>query len=122
MKTNHFKDQTCQTLNCELPKEPIEPLMCEYPCFYCDYMIRSEEHLQRHLSECQERCAMISEKVTNSESAKEPTMNEALKSYLLHYQKMAARKFQCDICLNNFESETLLGMHTVFTHSRLKID
>ena len=85
MKTNYFKDQTCQTLNCELPKETSEALICEYPCLYCSYMIRSEDCLQRHLSECQERCEM---KVTNSESGKGPTMNEALESYLLHYQTM----------------------------------
>ena len=88
MKTNYFKDQTCQTLNCELPKETSEALICEYPCFYCSYMIRSEDCLQRHLSECQERCAIFSDKVTNTESVKGLTMNEALESYLLHYQTM----------------------------------
>ena len=119
MKANNFKDQTCQTLNCEFPNETSEPLLCEYPCFYCGYMIMSDDHLQRHISECQELCSM---KVTNSESEKGPTTKEAFESYLLHYQKMAARKFQCDLCINIFESETLLGMHKVFTHSRLKID
>ena len=54
--------------------------------------------------------------VTKVPSANE-NMNKALNEYLLHMQKIDARKFECDACQMICESETLLGMHKIFNHS-----
>ena len=99
----------------------------KYPCYYCGINIVSENHLNAHRIKCRGMSREFGElglppKVPSfSTTSAETNMNEALALYLLH-QETLARKFQCDICLNNFDSESLLGMHRVFTHSRLKVD
>ena len=97
----------------------------KYP--YCGIDIVSENHLSAHIIKCSGMSRVFGElglppKVPSfSTTSAENNMNEALTLYLLHQQTLA-RKFQCDICLKNFDSESLLGMHRVFTHSRLKVD
>ena len=83
-----------------------------YSCHYCDFNIVSESQLHEHVKHCSGLIRY------NSENKKEPTMNEALEAYLLHRQEVEARQYQCDICYNNFESWSLLGMHRVFTHPK----
>ena len=116
IRRTHCKDQASQISSSDLSKETSEPsrLECEYPCFYCGYIIKTKEHLEKHLADCQEVCAL---NISNSESKKKPDLKEAFETYLLHYQKVTARKFQCDICDEIFNSESLLGMHSVFCKS-----
>ena len=119
IKINHYKDHQCQTSEGEMSKESSKPSICEYPCFYCGYMIKTVEQLQKHVSECQDTGFVISGNISVRENARQLDMNEELEAYLQHVQKMAARVFKCDICEETFESEMLYGMHNVFTHARL---
>ena len=116
---NNMVTQTFEERDLEVEK---------YPCYYCGIDIVSEKHLIAHRIKCRGMSRVFGElglppnNPRSSTTSAESTMNEALALYLLHQQKMAARKYQCDICLNNFDSESLLGMHRVFTHSRMKVD
>lgn len=97
-----------------------------YNCFYCQTSILSETSLTTHVKTCHgQNTPSLNPRamnITNSESKKEPDLKEAFQTYLLNYQKEKARKFQCEICHEIFNSESLLGMHSVFTHARLKLD
>ena len=115
IKTNHYKDQQCQTSESE-----SEPSFGEYPCFYCGYVIKTVEQLQKHISECQGTEVVICGNISLRENAtRHLDLNKELESYLQHYHEMAARVFKCDICEETFGSEMLFGMHNVFTHGRV---
>ena len=94
----------------------------EYYCFYCGEKINSEQNLKDHVLKCHGLHGTHLPLSKLQVCAKEPDIKEAFEAYLLDYQTEQARQFQCDICQNIFNSETLLGMHRVFTHSRLKLD
>ena len=116
IKRNHFKDQTCQTSNLGNSEKRSEWFFSEYSCFYCGYIIWTNESLQKHISECHETGEVIIKKIENCRDPKELNMNEALESYLSHIQTITARVLKCDICQETFEYETLFGLHKIFTH------
>ena len=45
VKRSNYRDQASQISECDRSKETREPSTCEYPCFYCGYIIRTKEHL-----------------------------------------------------------------------------
>ena len=55
IRENHFKDQVCQTrkpvANANIQTNDKE-IICEYPCYYCDYVIASFEDLMNHKTDC----------------------------------------------------------------------
>ena len=93
----------------------------QYSCFYCGFPITSETLLMNHVDNCHGKYAVKISRDDN-QSVSRVSAKEAFEAYLLDYQTVKARKFQCDNCQNIFDSESLLGMHRVFTHSRLKLD
>ena len=64
VKAYHCTDVICQTddiiVKQEHQSEKCKP-MCQYNCFYCGYMINSQEDLQRHKTECCEADSVISD-------------------------------------------------------------
>ena len=54
VKETYYKDSVCQTDNIGVKMHECQPLMCEYSCFYCGYMINSQDNLQKHKTECHE--------------------------------------------------------------------
>ena len=132
-----------QTVEIVPPELPVN--LFPYSCFYCGLAITAESEIGQHRQKCHTgqgmkkfqstyKCDQCDKSFVHlsqleyhmekdhghqePENMKEPTMNEALEAYLLHRQEVEARKYQCDICYNNFDSWSLLGMHRVFTHPK----
>ena len=120
--------QTCITSKISRTQQTVEERKGfePYNCFYCQTSILSETLLISHAKTCHgQRSSSVNHPAMNirkSESKKEPDLNEAFQTYLLHYQEVNSRKFQCEICHEIFNSESLLGMHSYFKHARLKLD
>ena len=82
--------------------------------FYCGYMIRTKEHLEKHLSDCWNGASLIH---YNTENKKEPTMNEARLISSINRKWKQESTSVISAMYNNH------GMHRVFTHSKsLKLD
>ena len=55
IRENHQKKQVCQTRKAVANvtiQTNVEEIICEYRCFYCDYVIVSYEDLMNHKGDC----------------------------------------------------------------------
>jgi hypothetical protein len=113
-RRNHYKDQVCQTSECETSDEPSK---FEYPCFYCGYMISSAEELQKHVTEC----ISLSEEVEFPCNVCETSFISMveLEHHIIFYhyewelpdEPIFNYEFPCDVCDTNCRSKVKLEEH-----------
>ena len=122
IESNHHKKTTesySQTSNIDVKTfSESNTAFVEYQCFYCGFLVKSRTSLLEHSTSCGKlvRKPLVTNAVPVVKN--EDQMN-VFKSYLQHLQTITSRKFQCMICQETFEFDTLLEMHKMFTHPKI---
>ena len=110
VKTNHCKktkdsiSQTCEPVN-----------FIEYECFYCNFVIKSENSLSEHWTVCKQSGGKGMMKNVNRKLENLNKM-ETFQSCFLQNQTNEDSVMQCNICQETFYFTTVFEMHKIFSH------
>ena len=110
VNTNHCKktkDSTSQT--CELVN------FIKYECFYCSFVIKSENSLSEHWTVCKQSGGKGLMKNVNMKHENLNKM-ETFQSYLLQNQASENSVMRCNIGQETFYFTTVFEMHKMFSH------
>ena len=113
----HVKSHHCKKTKDTFSQTSEVVFFLEYECFYCGFLIESENSLLEHRVVCKppgDKDFIKNVKI-NVKSENRNQM-ELPQSYLLQIQAHNGRPYQCDICQESFDYTTMFEMHKMFSH------